>query len=325
MKELGGYFELEVRPGAGFHKNALALNSARNCLKYILKAQRPAKVYLPAYCCNSLLEPLVTEEINYSFYHLDDQFEIEGEPELQVDERLLYINYYSFKSNYIYKLYRKYGQQLIVDNSQAFFEPPLPGVDTFYSPRKFFGVADGGYLYTDKKLKESQVMINQDVSSQRFAHLVGRIEKNASSYYAAYRSSEENLGNQPIKYMSELTERLLGAIDYCSVSLKRQRNFWALHSMLKHGSWYDINDMYNTVPMTYIFFTDDNKLREFLLEEKILVPCYWPGIEQRLSGLEKKFIENILPLPIDQRVSLPDLSRISRLMMNGKSADSLLS
>ena len=29
----------------------------------------------------------------------------------------------------------------------SLFEKPLKNIDTIYSPRKFFGVSDGGYLY----------------------------------------------------------------------------------------------------------------------------------------------------------------------------------
>lgn len=34
MKELGGNFELELNQGEHYHKDALALNSARNYFKY---------------------------------------------------------------------------------------------------------------------------------------------------------------------------------------------------------------------------------------------------------------------------------------------------
>jgi len=95
MKELGGYFELELNQGVHFHSEALALNSSRNCLKYILQAQKPSKVYLPAYCCDSLVEPLISEGVEYSFYHIDESFELIELPNLKFNERLLYINYFA--------------------------------------------------------------------------------------------------------------------------------------------------------------------------------------------------------------------------------------
>ena len=39
MKELGGYFELELPKKTEFHKDAVRLNSGRNALEYILLAK----------------------------------------------------------------------------------------------------------------------------------------------------------------------------------------------------------------------------------------------------------------------------------------------
>ena len=70
---------------------------------------------------------------------------------------------------------RALWKQLIVDNTQAFCFSDR-GVDTFYSARKFFGVPDGAYLYTDKFLN---VELEQDVSCQRCEHLLRRIDEGA--------------------------------------------------------------------------------------------------------------------------------------------------
>ena len=47
MKEIGGYFELQLRKGEHYHKGALQLNTARNCLEYILRAKKYKKIYIP--------------------------------------------------------------------------------------------------------------------------------------------------------------------------------------------------------------------------------------------------------------------------------------
>ncbi len=35
MDAIGGYFELELRKGEHYHKDALKLNTARNCFEYV--------------------------------------------------------------------------------------------------------------------------------------------------------------------------------------------------------------------------------------------------------------------------------------------------
>jgi hypothetical protein len=304
MKEYGGYFELELNKGEHYHRDALALNSARNCFKYILQAQKPSKVYLPAYCCDSLIEPLISENVEYAFYHIDEVFELSQMPSLKPDERLLYINYFALKSDYIKTLLQKYGTQLIVDNTQAFFEMPIDGVDTFYSPRKFFGVSDGGYLYTRHYLV---VSLDYDFSVPKLHHVLGRYECDAASFYNDYRASEKSLVNQPIKLMSKLTQGILKSLDYEKIALTRQRNFWAMHAMLGEKNQFKAITLYDFVPMVYPYLTDDNKLRSRLIENKVYVAKYWMDAIERTSDIVKLIIQNLVNLPIDQRIEYSSL------------------
>ena len=58
LKEaIGGYFELELSKGEHYHKGALRLNTARNCLEYIMLARKYAKIYIPYYTCEVMLQP----------------------------------------------------------------------------------------------------------------------------------------------------------------------------------------------------------------------------------------------------------------------------
>ena len=54
-KAIGGYFELELPLKEEFHKDALRLNSGKNCLEYILRARQYKKVYIPYYTCDVVL------------------------------------------------------------------------------------------------------------------------------------------------------------------------------------------------------------------------------------------------------------------------------
>jgi hypothetical protein len=307
MKELGGYFELELSRGEHYHKDVLALNSARNCLKYILKVQQPTKVYLPAHCCDSLIEPLIAENVKYELYHIDVRFELIDLPELQANEKLLYINYFALKSDYVHQLHDQYGDALIVDNTQAFFERPIPSVDTFYSPRKFFGVADGGYLYTNCQLDEA---LEQDESLERMTQLLGRYEKSASEFYKDDQVSENSLINQPIKWMAKLTQRMLKSLDYENIALKRQRNFWALHSQLKSSNLFKQIEIKDFVPMVYPYWSKDEALRMRLIENKMYIAKYWQDAVERSNSVERNLIEEAVYLAVDQRIEVSDIQRI---------------
>ena len=53
MSAIGGYFELELdNRGTLYHDDAIALNSGRTSLEYILLHNSYEKVFLPYYTCD---------------------------------------------------------------------------------------------------------------------------------------------------------------------------------------------------------------------------------------------------------------------------------
>ena len=209
-KAIGGYFELELRGGCEYHPNALALNSARNCLEYILLTRQYRRVYIPYYTCEVVLEPFRKHGIEYEFYSVNEKLEPVDFPCLKPGEAFLYTNYFGIKQSAVRRVAERYGEQTIIDNAQAFFAPRIEGIDTFYSPRKFFGVPDGGYVYCDANPLEN---IPRDVSWQRMQHLLRRIDEGAEKGYMDFKTNSESLINAPIRRMSNLTKALLSSID----------------------------------------------------------------------------------------------------------------
>ena len=303
---IGGYFELELRKGEHYHKNALRLNTARNCFEYILRARKYTKVYIPYYTCDVMLEPLKKCNVAYVFYHINEQLEPVESYQLQPTEAFLYTNYYGLKQRCVERLAEQYGKQLIVDNAQAFFAEPLEGIDTFYSARKFFGVADGAYLYTDTQL---DMELEQDQSYQRMAHLLIRVDVGAEAGYGKFRKNDDSLIDNPIRLMSNLTEKILCSIDYESAKQLRRSNYMLLAEQLslKNGIYLTMDD--DAVPMVYPYVTDDSTLRQRLIQNRIYVATYWPNVEKD-GSFEDILRKELLPLPTDQRNHSTTITKI---------------
>lgn len=300
MEAIGGYFELELRKGEHYHQDALRLNTARNCFEYILLTRKYTKVYIPYYTCEVMLQPLHKHHITYEFYHINESLEPVEIIQLGNSEALLYTNYFGLKQNCVEYLASIYQSQLIVDNAQAFYAPRIAGIDTFYSPRKFFGVPDGGYLYTDMILEKD---ISDDKSYGRMSHLLLRIEEGAESGYSLFRQSDDSLDNQPIRKMSVLTDRILSNIDYDFVREKRCENFNYLNEQLSQKNALPVRLDTNSIPMIYPFYAKDESLRTKLIDHKVFVATYWPNVLEwiSLNSLEYQLARYIIPLPIDQR------------------------
>ena len=309
MDAIGGYFSLELPLREEYHKNAIRLNTGRNCLEYILRVRGYKKVYIPYYTCEVILEPFKKLGIPYEFYHIDIHFEIRDRFTLKADEALLYTNYFGLKQRYVERLAEKLGSRLIVDNTQAFYAKPLNGINTFYTCRKFFGVADGAYLYTDKLLEDE---FEQDESWNRMTHLLKRIDLSAEQGFADFRRADDGLDNQPIRKMSKLTQRIMQSIDYEAAANMRRENYLILQEALggENNLTLPLDD--DAIPMVYPFLAPIKGIREKLIENRIFVARYWPNV---LEWTTKDVIEYLLacqmqPLPIDHRYSKEDLERM---------------
>lgn len=300
MDAIGGYFSLELPLREEYHKDAIRLNTGRNCLEYILRVRGYKKVYVPYYTCEAVMEPINKLGIPYEFYHIDVHFEIRDRFTLKEGEALLYTNYFGLKQRYVEHLAEKTGSHLIVDNTQAFYAKPIQGIDTFYTCRKFFGVPDGAYLYCDKELN---VEIGQDYSYDRVAHLVKRIDLSAEDGFKDFRRVDDGLDNQPIRKMSKLTQRMMMGIDYEEAALRRRTNYKMLQDAIGKENNIELSLEDDAVPMVYPYLVPVEGLREKLIENKIFVARYWPNV---LDWAIKDDIDYLLafqmqPLPIDQR------------------------
>lgn len=315
MDAIGGYFSLELPLLEEYHKDALRLNTGRNCLEYILRARKYDKVYIPYYTCEVILEPFKKLNIPYEFYHIDIQLEITDRITLKENEAVLYTNYFGLKQRYVEQLAEIYGSRLIVDNTQAFYAKPQDGVDTFYTCRKFFGVADGAYLYTDKLIDDA---FEQDESYDKMAHLLKRIDLSAEQGYVDFRRADDGLDNNPIRKMSRLTHRMMQSIDYEETSKKRRENFLYLHEVLGNKNNMELHLEKDVVPMVYPFLASIKGLREKLIERKVFVPRYWPNVLEWTTenDIEYRLAFQMQPLPVDQRYEEGDMKRIIDIIIN---------
>lgn len=310
MNEIGGFFELELNQGKELHSSALKLNLGRTSFEYILRAKNVEKVYLPYYTCDVMLEPLKKLSIKYEFYHINNNLEpVFNYKFIKGNDFFIYNNYFGLKDGFIHEISNKV-KNLIIDNAQAFFSKPIPGVDTFYSPRKFFGVPDGAYLYTESRLN---MELQKDVSNRRINHLIGRIEFGAEENFKTFRENDAILSGQSIKKMSNLTHRLLKNINYSKASGIRKKNFFQLHEYLRRTNQIKIDLGYELIPMIYPFLISNGfQLKKELIRKKIFVATYWPNVLGIISkdSWEYYLTKNLIALPIDQRYSEKEMSKI---------------
>jgi hypothetical protein len=311
---VGGYFELELNNAhSNLHQGAIKLNTGRNCLEYILKIKKYSKLYIPYYTCEVILEPLQKTNTEYDFYHINEALEPIIDFQIRDNEALLYTNYFGLKDKFIGAL-SETAKNVIVDNSQALFASPNKNYDTFYSPRKYVGIPDGGLLFTNEPLN---ITLQKDLSYFRVGHLVKRIDESADSGYNDFKANDRDLSHQDVKSMSNLTQRLLASINFEEIKNKRIENFTFLHQNLKNLNKMFIPEYTFSCPMVYPFLADIPNLRERLLDKRIYIAQYWPNVLNWCSSyqLEHYLCTNIFPLPIDQRYGIEDMKKVLSIVL----------
>jgi hypothetical protein len=312
MKAIGGFFELEIPRGSSiYHDQALALTTGRACLNAILQKVNPRKIHLPFYTCDAVLEPVLINNISFSFYSINEHLEIRTLPVLKESEYILYIDYFGIKSKYTESLIEIYGDQLIIDNTHSFFQKSYISPNySFTSARKYFGVPDGAFLYYPKTVRFSQTYDrNLQIS---VLHLVNRMLGIQEEAYQEFREYEKSL-NSDIQRISILSKNILSAINYDEVRITRNINF----EFLKHN-FKDLNRLTicsdETDAFCYPLLLDINLDKTLLFKNKIYIPSFWTDVLNRMKQnnytFECKLSKNLLPLPIDHRYSIEDLERL---------------
>lgn len=311
--EIGGYLELDNYINPMLHDNAIKLNCGRAALAYLIEARKIRKIWLPYFLCESIRETCKKYCVEVAYYHINNEF-FPNTVGISDDEYLYIVNFYGQIPNRFLMDLRAKRDLLVVDNTQAYFDNPLKDTDTIYTCRKYFGVSDGGLLYTNQLINRTLPL---DESFERMRFVLGRYERNAGEFYQYACKNNDALGNEPIKEMSRLTENLLHAIDYGYVKKRRTENFRYLHEHLANINGLNLRCVDGAF-MYPLMIDDAQRIKKELLKHKIYIPTLWPNVVEELphDWLEWKLAANVLPLPCDQRYGEEEMQLLARLILN---------
>ena len=319
-KAIGGYYDLELPLRACEYRNGIRLATGRMCLEYILRVRHYKHVYMPYYTCEVMLQPLQALGIKYTFYSIDNNLEPQELPMLNADEAFVYVNYFGLKDDCVSRLAELYGAQLIVDNALAFYSKQKGG-DQLFTAYKFFGVSDGAYLEMNESNPfEPLFDLPQDTSFGRMKHLLWRIDTCAEDGFQEFLRSKESMEGLPLSRMSNITQRILGTIDYEEVATRRRANYTLLQDAVQDVNLLRVANRPlkdGEVPMVYPLLLKDDAIRQKMFEKQIYPARYWPNVLDWCNedSIEYQLANNTLALPIDQRYSEEDMKRIINVIL----------
>ena len=313
---IGGYFELELQPAsAPLYPQALKHQSARAAFLALLRhAPNVKRVWMPHYICESMLAPVRASGKEICFYALNHLLAVSDQVKLATDDLLLYVNYFGVCSVQADALLQRFDPaQVVMDFSQAFYAAPRNCLATIYSPRKFFGLPDGGLMVTALPIAPPKVQ--DSGSDDRMCHLIKRLGDTPEAGYADFQHAEESLNDMEPLRMSMLTEKLLGSVDHETIRLKRNLNFQYIRRYLDSSNRMTLPDHVDG-PLCYPFLPPQSISRNRFIQSRIYMATYWSEVINRVGDntFEIEMVNQCLPIPCDQRYGESELGRVLDLL-----------
>ena len=321
--EIGSFIELEFRKGRHYYSgdNVACLNTGRAGIYHAVRVLGCDTVYLPYYQCQTVQEFLKRKKLKVKYYSIDSEFNpiLTSCPS---NIAIVLVNYFGMMSNKrMNELAARY-ENVIIDNSQAFFAKPIDNCMNVYSARKFIGVPDGAYVIGNNATKYIDEY-DQDYSSDTSLFLLQRIEYGCEGKtYEARMVNERRIDDSDIKQMSKLTYTILDGVDYNFIKIKRKRNFKTACELFNNINKINPCTYYdeNCVPMVYPLVVEDDGLLQRLLDNKIFQGHWWSYLLDKVdkNSFEYWLSRYVIPITIDQRYGQEELELIKNLITYGE-------
>ena len=120
--------------------------------------------------------------------------------------------------------------------------------------------------------------------------------------------------------MSNISRMILHSVDMEFIKQRRLANFNQLHYALKHHNKLSPllghNNLVYSVPLVYPFWTENDELKQHLIQNNVFVATYWPNVFEwtKETDLEYQIAKHVVCIPIDQRYGEKDINRIINLI-----------
>lgn len=260
------------------------LNSARNCLRYLIKAYEIKEIYIPYYICSCIRHVAFEEGCKINFYHINLDFT--PSCDFPKNAYILYPNYFGVCSKLVEKLAKIYPN-LIVDNAHSFYSKHY-GLASFNSLRKFFPtIRDGGFLYTSKKL-------TLNIDKDNYSYIPKVLD------YDEICTNERRIDNLDMKFMSDTTYKFFKDINLCSKKSERRDIFNNFEKIYRDTNSLKININDDDAPFCYPYLAKSEDDADMLVSEfkdkKITIYRYWNNMPDDFS--EKVFYKFLVAIPI---------------------------
>jgi hypothetical protein len=346
IREIGSEFWIEEKINKNtnslfqLNERSLSFLSGRTALDFIIRdakvEKRIQKIYIPSYCCHTMIVPFIRNDIEIVFYdvYASEENGITYEiPNLGIGDALYIIKYFGYKQRYPKEVTnaKENGCLIIEDETHSYFNKTTnSSADYSYSSFRKWTYLSG--IAIAKKKNSSFLIPTRNQTNIKYIDMRNKAALNKRDFIVYKKGNKE-------KFLKDFNqaEQLL-EIDYCdyvadqdavrnlqSINIdyireKRRANAKVLLDGLK-----EINDVLPIfkclneedcplfVPILVKEDTRD-ELRKHLIDKEIYCPVHWPLSSEHkgISKMAHSLYSEELSLICDQRYGIDDMNRILR-------------
>ena len=329
MREIGSEFWLgQETEGLSHDRDSCYVLSGRTAIDLIIqdivKTKLVRHAYLPAWCCDSMVAPFLSRDIQVELYDMSFDGSLHYHIDTEKKTDIFYVsNYFGYDNTIdieVVHQFKQNGAIIIYDRTHSFLMDEIyPWADySFASIRKWMGVICGAlvegvkeyqlkpYLHLECKeyamrMKKAFIEGDKTIDKQDFLNLYAEFGHHLAEDYQNYE-------------MDDLSYALYKTEDFTTMRCKRWENARYLHDNVKGVRFIDeLTD--DAVPLFVpVFFEGKEQrdaVRKKLIDAHIYCPIHWP--KNKLVTQEMKvnqIFDTELSLVCDQRYTIYDMLRI---------------
>lgn len=301
-------------------RNAWKFVNARSALAHLIQVVDAQRLLLPALICPELALA-AREDVSVGYYPLNAELSPNVDAllgVLQPGDCVVAVDYFGRQPEPDFRALVRDRTDVVwvEDRAQALLPALEPWAEwVLYSPRKLFGVPDGGILvrtFDDVTPADYTEENAEDRSLPRVLRRDDALERDNAVWYAAYQKVEAEMlvSCEP---MSAKTFDILGGIDTELVIRRRKRNFDTLAKhLVKFALLRERADDF--APFGFpVRVRHRDRVLKTLSDKRIFAPRFWPHLpsDPTVFPAEHELSQELLLLPCDQRYDEDDMLTVA--------------
>lgn len=318
--------------------SARYLKTGRNAIKACCRILGPGKrVLLPAYTCESVIQPFRDEGWDVRYYAIRPDLSIDEESVRKEVERLkpdmfLFHSFFGFdtvKSSYgLLKELSSQGILLLEDLTQGLMSDIHTDFADYYisSLRKFFAMPEGGIFISrsendipDIRPADDRIVAKAAVTWRHKAvYMLGGEATLKETFRKEYCELEEYIEeNASLQEMTEKAVKMFNNVDFEEIGSKRRDNFNRIAEGVADIPWIKPichKAVWDEIPLYFPLYlhTERTRLQHFLKEYNIYCPIIWqkPDMLTETDSDTEYMYRQMICIPIDQRYGEEEMNYI---------------